>query len=167
MECSICLGNIESKRDLITTSCNHNYHIDCLYKWYKNEKTCPYCRDNIDKSQKIKEFFFKSLINQCLNYINNVESYKSLESLKPKTRSLKNCSYLNFLYDDYSNYEHSIMHVYSIGINGILAVYENHKCEFIDTGIFLKFNQINNIILQNKYKNNLFRNQVGMKLTYI
>lgn len=45
--CNIC-GDAESSESnpLITTSCNHIYHYDCLLDWFKNynSRECPYCR---------------------------------------------------------------------------------------------------------------------------
>jgi hypothetical protein len=46
--CNIC-GDVESyeSNPLITTSCNHLYHYDCLLDWFNNcneKRECPYCR---------------------------------------------------------------------------------------------------------------------------
>lgn len=43
--CVICLNSINNKECL--TSCKHIFHLTCLSKWYKKNKTCPTCRANI------------------------------------------------------------------------------------------------------------------------
>ena len=45
--CPICYDTIY-KRQIMTTPCGHQYHMDCLMEWrsYRNT-TCPLCRKNI------------------------------------------------------------------------------------------------------------------------
>jgi hypothetical protein len=48
--CCICredyLENINKKTILI--GCHHDFHVDCLKKWYnQNKKSCPSCRTSI------------------------------------------------------------------------------------------------------------------------
>ncbi|CAM9485074.1 unnamed protein product, partial [Choristocarpus tenellus] len=38
--CVICMENMESQ--VLTTVCNHSFHIDCLVKW--QDSPCPVCR---------------------------------------------------------------------------------------------------------------------------
>ena len=50
MSCSICredyFENIDKKTILI--GCNHDFHIDCLKKWFnQNKRSCPICRTGI------------------------------------------------------------------------------------------------------------------------
>jgi hypothetical protein len=45
MTCNICFEDFENKFDKIyQTSCQHNYHRDCLKDWAKKGNDCPYCR---------------------------------------------------------------------------------------------------------------------------
>ena len=46
-ECSICLENYKKDDMIIILSCNHNFHDDCLKGWFKNNNSCPHCRENI------------------------------------------------------------------------------------------------------------------------
>jgi hypothetical protein len=50
MSCSICredyFENMDKKTILI--GCNHDFHIDCLKKWFnQNKRSCPICRTGI------------------------------------------------------------------------------------------------------------------------
>jgi len=55
LECYICLENsIETTKALKTLPCSHNFHKDCLVKWFESSTqqisstfTCPVCRQNI------------------------------------------------------------------------------------------------------------------------
>jgi hypothetical protein len=42
--------------DYVKTSCNHDFHLNCLAKWVgNNKKTCPMCRHNLQQAQAIQE----------------------------------------------------------------------------------------------------------------
>jgi ankyrin repeat protein len=53
--CPICAEN----RVTVQTVCKHNYCRDCLTKWLSIHKTCPYCRDPIDKVYSISNIWKK------------------------------------------------------------------------------------------------------------
>jgi hypothetical protein len=43
--CSICYENLEKmSKSQIILSCGHEYHKECISKWFEHNKTCPYCR---------------------------------------------------------------------------------------------------------------------------
>jgi hypothetical protein len=42
-ECSICLDT-NNKKMIKTKECGHDFHLECLNKWIKQNPTCPYCR---------------------------------------------------------------------------------------------------------------------------
>ena len=44
-ECVICTENIFSTKDYAITSCQHSFHLSCLFQIQKNE--CPLCRKAI------------------------------------------------------------------------------------------------------------------------
>lgn len=57
--CSICLNIIEERENLYITSCNHNFHFDCLKEWIKYERgdqiqktksCCPNCNNELKSS---------------------------------------------------------------------------------------------------------------------
>lgn len=56
-DCSICLNNMH--KDIIKISCNHIFHIECIFQSMIFELTsfkkisCPLCRANIKKNELI------------------------------------------------------------------------------------------------------------------
>ena len=40
--CPVCLEVIETNTSILTTLCNHTFHIDCLLQW--QDSPCPVCR---------------------------------------------------------------------------------------------------------------------------
>lgn len=50
MECSICLDDINKKKNLLKTlKCNHIFHKRCINKWMKTSIQCPLCKYFIKK----------------------------------------------------------------------------------------------------------------------
>lgn len=45
--CPICLDLIDLENHYIT-ECNHKYCRECIMNWFRNNNTCPVCR-NIEK----------------------------------------------------------------------------------------------------------------------
>ena len=48
-ECPICYEELDATK--ITLMCNHTFHYDCIVKTFmknNNNRTCPYCRLNVD-----------------------------------------------------------------------------------------------------------------------
>ena len=43
--CTICLEPLEENCKVL--SCNHKFHMHCIYQWYNTKKSCPVCRKNI------------------------------------------------------------------------------------------------------------------------
>ena len=48
INCAICQENI-IKNDIIRTInlCNHQFHIECIEKWFEKNTKCPICRNDI------------------------------------------------------------------------------------------------------------------------
>jgi hypothetical protein len=47
-DCPICYDSLKtSAKNLVTTSCRHSYHNECLQKWLLSKRNCPVCRQNI------------------------------------------------------------------------------------------------------------------------
>lgn len=42
--CSICLEKLNG--NIKTLSCKHKFHSSCITRWYRNNKTCPICRQH-------------------------------------------------------------------------------------------------------------------------
>jgi hypothetical protein len=46
-ECAICLEEFQKNDGVANLPCNHLFHISCVQEWFKNNTTCPICRDNV------------------------------------------------------------------------------------------------------------------------
>lgn len=50
--CPICLESLDK---IYTTSCNHEFHEDCINQWLETTNTCPMCRHIlIDRPEPIR-----------------------------------------------------------------------------------------------------------------
>jgi hypothetical protein len=53
-ECSICLeNNFENSDPLRKLGCDHIFHKHCIKDWMKLNKTCPLCRKEVKKVEKV------------------------------------------------------------------------------------------------------------------
>jgi len=43
--CSICLN--KENKEIMILKCNHNFHSECLQRWFVNNKKCPICRKEL------------------------------------------------------------------------------------------------------------------------
>ena len=68
MSCSICLEKIE-KKDCSITECNHTFHTKCLMKWSSNNSTCPVCRFELFKSDKIEDSQIRNIYHDPIDAI--------------------------------------------------------------------------------------------------
>jgi hypothetical protein len=41
--CCICQDSIQTNDILRRLKCNHEYHINCIYRWFVNKNKCPLC----------------------------------------------------------------------------------------------------------------------------
>jgi Ring finger domain len=47
--CSICFEDFTIKnRVKLLTECGHEYHDQCINKWFENEKRCPVCNKTVN-----------------------------------------------------------------------------------------------------------------------
>jgi len=57
--CAICLSTIESTDPCRKTTCNHEFHADCIMKWWTKEKgklvDCPTCREAQRVAVKVRQ----------------------------------------------------------------------------------------------------------------
>ena len=52
IECSICMDNINVKKNCVVTECGHSYHTSCLMTNVTyNGYDCPYCRTKLADAQ--------------------------------------------------------------------------------------------------------------------
>lgn len=47
-KCIICQYEYKVNEQLIILPCNHNFHLECIIEWLKKEKTCPFCKSEIN-----------------------------------------------------------------------------------------------------------------------
>lgn len=96
-QCPICYDDL--KDNVITTPCNHKYHLDCVYNWIKDNPSCPYCRLDIMDNK-----YFRKLIN-CKKYYDYIRDLIITNIIKDKIPNnfikFKDCGFENFFYDDY------------------------------------------------------------------
>jgi len=52
--CAICLSEYEPKDDLRFLRCGHHFHDDCIMQWLVKNKTCPFCKQEIDQIDEAK-----------------------------------------------------------------------------------------------------------------
>lgn len=107
-ECCICLDNIDIDNSNIVyiinemgqnekdkCNCNINLHSDCFFQWYKNNMTCPICRNKLDNSQL---FFNNENDFKELDRINKDFSEKNSEIPDPSSELL------NTLFNEINQY---------------------------------------------------------------
>ncbi len=52
--CTICQNNLYDGRDILTTSCKHMFHAQCIAtNANMNDNTCPNCRQSIPSFRHI------------------------------------------------------------------------------------------------------------------
>lgn len=41
--CSICIENLNTRKNILKVKCGHMFHKECIDKWTASNKTCPNC----------------------------------------------------------------------------------------------------------------------------
>jgi len=52
--CAICLCEYEPRDDLRFLRCGHHFHDECIMQWLVKNKTCPFCKKEIDQVEESK-----------------------------------------------------------------------------------------------------------------
>lgn len=52
--CVICLSEYEAEDQLRYLRCGHHFHDDCIMQWLVQNKSCPFCKKDIDEEEKEK-----------------------------------------------------------------------------------------------------------------
>ncbi len=47
--CIICLCDYEIGENVVTISCTHSFHTDCIREWLNSHNHCPICKHEIKK----------------------------------------------------------------------------------------------------------------------
>lgn len=50
--CAICLSHYEAKERIRYLPCNHHFHSECVDQWLLKNKTCPFCKREIDEKKE-------------------------------------------------------------------------------------------------------------------
>ena len=46
-KCIVCQYEFKNYEKLIVLPCKHCFHPDCIEEWLKNQKVCPYCKEEV------------------------------------------------------------------------------------------------------------------------
>lgn len=46
LQCSICLEEVQVGENKYMLHCKHQFHPECIFKWMKDSKKCPICRQH-------------------------------------------------------------------------------------------------------------------------
>ena len=96
-ECNICVNSFEKGEKMYKMVCGHQFCINCITKWFKDNVKCPNCnqdlRDLIEQDDDNKEEIIKPIVNVNHNFENNVvviddsdsddDIYADMPSLEP------------------------------------------------------------------------------------
>lgn len=52
--CAICLEDYEKDQEIRYLPCGHCFHSQCILQWLPNNKTCPFCKMEIDSKENPK-----------------------------------------------------------------------------------------------------------------
>jgi len=53
--CAICLSEYEPSEDIRFLPCKHHFHQRCVDQWLLTNKSCPFCKTDIDEHTKKKK----------------------------------------------------------------------------------------------------------------
>ncbi|XP_074338514.1 uncharacterized protein LOC141705453 [Apium graveolens] len=53
VECPTCLEEYTDENPKITSKCNHNFHLGCIYEWMERSTTCPICSEEMEFAENI------------------------------------------------------------------------------------------------------------------
>jgi hypothetical protein len=127
-ECGICFDDITDDKKIL--QCSHVYHNKCINNWLVKSNSCPYCRTDITKIDKITKIFeevisyeinwnysYNKVINNFNNFWENTEFHKDNNS--------------NYLINNTTNFKNG--YIFSIDLK--------YTDKFIIRNIINRFNQ--------------------------
>lgn len=94
--CSVCHENMKQWETILSTTCGHLFHSNCINKWLNSSTTCPQCRHDCDKTSIIRvhlTFNYEgepeavSKLKQAISEID--KSKRELKLIKTKCKMLK------------------------------------------------------------------------------
>ena len=48
--CTICMSDYVKDEEILTLTCFHKFHSECIETWFKSQNWCPVCRTKIDEA---------------------------------------------------------------------------------------------------------------------
>ena len=54
-ECCVCLTNIDSHKYKL--KCEHEFHTQCIMKWFETGNICPLCREEIISDHESNRYY--------------------------------------------------------------------------------------------------------------
>jgi len=48
--CRVCMGDYEQGEMIMTLTCFHKFHAECIETWFKSQNWCPICRTKLDEA---------------------------------------------------------------------------------------------------------------------
>lgn len=95
--CPICLVNMDNSEDKIKIECGHEFHTNCIIKWFRSSRgQCPCCLDNPFQNVHLKNIniigsWNRLYITERCSALRKYSKKKdSPEKLKKKFDNLKN-----------------------------------------------------------------------------
>lgn len=105
VECCICLENFDGICKILTPTCGHLFHGNCINVWLEKNETCPQCRLAVNRNQlhfvhltatvtSRRESIFDSSLCQDYRQLNEnlleqqENNAKEIEDLKKKVEQL-------------------------------------------------------------------------------
>lgn len=77
LDCSICLCKLNLPYSL--GPCGHMFHYECINKWFKKSKLCPYCRTKIDNNECGFKIFNNNIMYLLRNCKKIIKKYPSVK----------------------------------------------------------------------------------------
>ena len=89
--CAICWDDVYPANYVI--SCNHNYHYDCIKKWFERSNRCPVCRQGvIDKFLCYRQY----LRSKTSLFISLTDKYIYIKEFKIPLKTISYNSIKNY-----------------------------------------------------------------------
>ncbi|KAI6182620.1 RING-type E3 ubiquitin transferase [Aphelenchoides bicaudatus] len=55
LQCTTCMETFELDEEVTVLPCKHVFHETCIFPWLKKQRTCPICRQELERSPPKKE----------------------------------------------------------------------------------------------------------------
>jgi hypothetical protein len=78
-ECPICYEAINKDTGISTLACSHSYHLKCIATWLSNNDSCPCCRKEVNRHEKLSELNNPAPTTPTINIVGE-EGYSEAEA---------------------------------------------------------------------------------------